>query len=170
MTDARDIKAVLEALDKAGLVKSGGIVEHLGGNAAALDRLVAVTSLLRSDAGATAKLGLLLETLEKAGIVKPAAGLTPVNAALGETVGKALDGKKTVIGTVAMLATTLLPAIAPAIPALAPVAGAVSAAAPVVIPIASALTGWGVLGKLDKWMHKPAAAEIGDVLKRLADR
>ncbi len=97
----------------------------------------------------------VLTAFERAGVITPADGLTPVNAALGQTVGKALDGKKTVLGTIGMLATTMLPAAAKFIPGLAPVVGAVEAAAPVIVPIASALAGWGVLGKIDKWLHKP---------------
>jgi lysozyme family protein len=80
--------------------------------------------------------------------------LTPVNAALGQTVGTALDGKKTILGTIGVLATTLIPALVPIIPGLAPVATAVSTAAPIILPIVSALTGWGVLGKIDKWFSR----------------
>ena len=175
MTDSRDIKAVLDALDKAGLVKPGGIVEHLGGNAAALDRLVEVASLLRSDSGAGVKLGALLETLEKAGVIKSGSGLTPVNAALGETVGNALDGKKTVIGIAALVVSIFLPQLAPLTTFLTDtvVAGdgkmAVSTVQNVLMPLASLFTGWGALGKIDKWIHKPSVATIGGLLKRLGD-
>lgn len=107
---------------------------------------------------AGAKFAAVLKALESSGVIQPGSGLTPVNAALGETIGKALDGKKTVIGTLGMLATTLVPALGPAIPALAPIAEIVKNAAPVILPIASALAGWGVLGKIDKWMHQPLGA------------
>lgn len=175
MTNARDIKAVLEALDDAGLVKPGGIVDGLGGNAAALDRVAEVASLLRSDSDAGTKLGVLLETLTKAGVIKSGAGLTPVNAALGETVGKALDGKKTVIGIVALVASVFLPQLAPLTTFLTDtvVAGdgkmAVSTVQNVLTPLASLFTGWGALGKIDKWMHKPSVATIGSLLKRLGN-
>ncbi len=105
----------------------------------------------------------VLTAFERAGVITTADGLTPVNSALGQTVGKILDGKKTVLGTVGMLATTVLPAVAKFIPGLAPAAAAVEAAAPVVVPIASALAGWGVLGKIDKWLHKPVNKSFKDV-------
>ncbi|MEM9104426.1 MAG: glycosyl hydrolase 108 family protein [Pseudomonadota bacterium] len=94
-------------------------------------------------------------------------GLTPVNNALGPGIGKALDGRKTAIGTIGMLATTLLPVF---FPQLAPLASLVSAVDPaitgqattgtqaqlmsVVQPLFATLAGWGFLGKLDKWTEK----------------
>lgn len=92
------------------------------------------------------------ETLAAQGKLKPE--LTPVNAAMGQTLGTILDGKKTAGGTIGLLLSTLLPALVPIIPGLAPVAAAISAAAPIAIPILAALTGWGVLGKIDKWFEK----------------
>jgi hypothetical protein len=79
----------------------------------------------------------------------------PVNGALGETIGNLLNGKKTAIGTIGALVTSLL-AQAPAgpgtalgglltqIPALAGLSGPA-------LPIFLALAGWGVLGKMEKW-------------------
>ena len=99
--------------------------------------------------------------------------LTPVNSALGQTVGKALDGRKTGLGILGLLATTILPIVYP--PA-APIVGAVQTAltagadaatqpaaqvaaqTPLQMivgaggPLFGALTGWGVLGKVDKWI------------------
>ncbi len=102
--------------------------------------------------------------------------LTPVNAALGQMVGKALDGRKTGIGIFGLLITTILPIF---FPELAPFAEAVKTAAggsevvkealqqaptqidsvlqtveQVATPVFAALTGWGILGKLDKWFSK----------------
>ena len=113
---------------------------------------------------------------------QPEKPLTPVNAALGQTVGRMLNGRKTGIGIAGLLATTLLPVF---FPQLAPIAavvksatgplsdviaggggGAVIEQAPmaaqswgggiveVAKPVFAALTGWGVLGKLDKWFRK----------------
>lgn len=101
--------------------------------------------------------------------------LTPVNAALGETVGKMLNGRKTGIGIVGLLATTLLPILyPPAAPVIAGVqtvlntggeltteavtnSGGPSALSTIVgaaAPVFTALTGWGVLGKVEKWVAK----------------
>jgi putative chitinase len=128
---------------------------------AAILAALKAAGIVDGSASGGAKLDGLLKALESSGIIQPGNGLTPVNAALGETIGKALDGKKTVIGTLGMLAATLVPALGPAIPALAPVAAIVAKAAPVLLPVASALAGWGVLGKIDKWMHQPLAALLG---------
>ena len=110
----------------------------------------------KTDADGLAVLIAVLQQIQAArtGKTAPADGeppLTPVNAALGETLGKMLNGKKTVLGTIGLLATTLLPPLQTVIPALAPVSAAVSAAAPILAPLFSALTGWGALGKIDKW-------------------
>lgn len=77
--------------------------------------------------------------------------LTPVNGVFGPTIGNLLDGKKTGLGTAGLLLTTLLPQLVTLIPAIGPVAGFLNAAAPVLIPLFTALTGWGALGKVDKW-------------------
>lgn len=96
---------------------------------------------------------------------KPAAEkeLTAVNSALGTTIGKLLDGKKTGIGVIGLLATTILPMFFPALAPIAPLAKAVIPDAPNIAgssilgsigPIFTALTGWGILGKVDKWVNK----------------
>ena len=110
----------------------------------------------KTDAEGLAVLIAVLQQIQAARAGKTAAAdgeppLTPVNAALGETLGKMLNGKKTVLGTIGLLATTLLPPLQAVIPGLAPVSAAVSAAAPFLAPLFSALAGWGALGKIDKW-------------------
>lgn len=92
---------------------------------------------------------------------KPA--LTPVNGALGQTVGKLLDGRKSLIGIVGAVFSALLTPAASAAPgALSPLAsilptalggilGPLSTVAPVLLPVFLALTAWGGLGKLDKY-------------------
>ncbi|MEM6462235.1 MAG: glycosyl hydrolase 108 family protein [Pseudomonadota bacterium] len=108
--------------------------------------------------------------------------LTPVNNALGPALGKLLDGRKTALGSIGLLATTILPVF---FPQLAPIASIISAVGSaidpgaftgattdpaaaagsaatasqiigskimaVVQPLFALLTGWGVLGKLEKW-------------------
>lgn len=74
-----------------------------------------------------------------------------MNGALGETVGKLLNGKKTAIGIGGSLATTLLAQW----PALSgPLSTALglgsTAVAPFMLPIFLAITGWGMLGKMEK--------------------
>ena len=110
--------------------------------------------------------------------------LTPVNNALGPGLGRLLNGRKTQIGTLGLLATTLLPIFFPPLAPLASVVSAVGAAADagtvagaatgvatgiaatgatptagtmimsVLQPLFGALAGWGVMGKLDKWAEK----------------
>lgn len=104
--------------------------------------------------------------------------LTPVNGALGKTIGEALDGRKTAIGIIGLLATTVLPiffpqlapitaAVGPVVEAIGTVGGAVTTVttdAPAqgglvgtlmaaATPVFAALTGWGVLGKVEKWVR-----------------
>lgn len=131
------------------------------------------------DAATRAKLEQVLGALEKAGVVKPASGLTPVNSALGETLGKLLNGKKTVLGVILMLVSIFLPQFGPIISAITGVAGAVTEGASpatggpagtiqsILMPLSALLTGWGALGKIDKWMHKPASNSIADLLARI---
>jgi hypothetical protein len=91
-------------------------------------------------------------------IGKPPLG--PVNGALGTAIGNALNGKKTAIGVIGTVLTAIMSspqisaAITGAIPALA--ATPVSA---VLWPVFLALTGWGVLGKMEKWSQTVAQSQ-----------
>jgi peptidoglycan LD-endopeptidase CwlK len=90
--------------------------------------------------------------------------LTPVNGALGSTIGNLLDGKKSAIGIVGSVLTALLGAVAPVAPGAVGTAGAAGAAGglmsilstlgvavPYLQPIMLGLAAWGALGKFDKW-------------------
>ena len=123
------------------------------------------------------RLAALLTELEKTGIIVPGQHLTPVNRALGETIGKALNGKKTVIGIAGLLVSMFLPQLAPLTTFLTnapPVDGAlidpatakiaVGAVQEKLMPLASIIAGWGGLGKIDKWMHKPAITTLAELL------
>lgn len=87
--------------------------------------------------------------------------LTPVNGALGQTIGKLLDGRKSFIGIIGSVLSSLLSPSAGVggTTVLGPLAallpGALgtflSGVAPVLLPIFLALTAWGGLGKLDKY-------------------
>ena len=91
---------------------------------------------------------------------KPVLG--QVNGALGETIGKMLDGKKTAIGIGGSLITALLSAVtaSPNAGGLAGLLGTIASAVPglsqFALPISLALTVWGVLGKLEKWAQGTA--------------
>ncbi|MGR9235041.1 lysozyme (plasmid) [Rhizobium leguminosarum] len=100
--------------------------------------------------------------------------LTPVNGALGTTIGKALDGRKTAIGILGLLVTTILPIffpqLAPIVRAAEPLLNAATSAAgaaaataqtgslprelvTAAYPVFAALTGWGLTGKVEKWVR-----------------
>jgi len=98
--------------------------------------------------------------------------LTPVNGALGKTIGHALDGRKTAIGVVGMLATTVLPIFFPQLAPITAVAGTLidgvanvstTATQPggglgrdlvtAAFPIFAAVAGWGTMGKVEKWVQ-----------------
>lgn len=89
--------------------------------------------------------------------------LTPVNGALGQWLGKLLDGRKSALGIIGVLASALL---APATTAagagaattsplgeLIPLIGSIPGLAPIMMPISLALTAWGLLGKIDKYVR-----------------
>jgi lysozyme family protein/peptidoglycan hydrolase-like protein with peptidoglycan-binding domain len=91
---------------------------------------------------------------------KPVLG--QVNGALGETIGKMLDGKKTALGIGGSLITALLSAVtaSPNAGGLAGLFGTIASAVPglsqFALPISLALTAWGVLGKMEKWAQGTA--------------
>ena len=85
--------------------------------------------------------------------------LTPVNAALGTTVGNLLNGRKTALGVLGAVGATLLPDVAPQLGLMTE--GTAVQAAEVINPLALALAGWGVLGKAEKWMAQPPAPVPG---------
>jgi hypothetical protein len=89
----------------------------------------------------------------------------PVANALGETIGRLLDGRKSAIGIVGLMLTGLLsPGVAPnadggaglvtpdlvkLVPALEPL----MAVSPTLQPVFIALLIWGALGKAEKWLQ-----------------
>ncbi len=93
---------------------------------------------------------------------KPVLG--QVNGALGETIGKMLDGKKTALGIGGSLVTALLSAVtaSPDAGGLAGLFGTIANVVPglsqFALPISLALTVWGVLGKMEKWAQGTAPA------------
>jgi len=91
---------------------------------------------------------------------KPVLG--QVNGALGETIGKLLDGKKTALGIGGSVLTALLSSVtaSPNAGGIAGLLGTVVSAVPglgqFAMPISLALTAWGMLGKLEKWAQGTA--------------
>jgi peptidoglycan L-alanyl-D-glutamate endopeptidase CwlK len=131
-----------------------------------LSRISQIVAILR-------QLGLNIPSIPNAGATTTTP-LTPVNAALGQTIGNALDGKKSAIGIIGSVLISLLGAAAPNAAAVAggaaaaaPGAGALGGvlggllpmlgvAVPYLQPIMLGLAAWGVLGKLDKYaLTKP---------------
>ncbi|MCS3731866.1 peptidoglycan-binding protein [Bradyrhizobium betae] len=88
--------------------------------------------------------------------------LGQVNGALGETIGKLLDGKKTALGLGGSVLTALLSSVtaSPNAGGIAGLLGTVVSAVPglgqFAMPISLALTAWGMLGKLEKWAQGTA--------------
>jgi hypothetical protein len=85
-------------------------------------------------------------------LAKPPLG--PVNGALGQTIGNLLDGKKTALGTIGAVATSLLTStattgtgIGQVLTGLVPAVGLSQFAMPIFLGMAA----WGVLGKMEKW-------------------
>ncbi|MFA3916686.1 glycosyl hydrolase 108 family protein [Ruegeria hyattellae] len=72
--------------------------------------------------------------------------LTPINAALGETIGKAMNGKKSVSGIVGLVLTAVLPSLGIS----GDIVQFISDNTELLLTLFSLLTGWGMFGKLDK--------------------
>ncbi|WP_214476666.1 glycosyl hydrolase 108 family protein [Mesorhizobium sp. dw_380] len=89
--------------------------------------------------------------------------LTPVNGALGQWLGKLLDGRKSALGIIGVLASALLAPAATGAGAgaattsplgeLIPLIGSIPGLAPILMPVSLALTAWGLLGKIDKYVR-----------------
>jgi Putative peptidoglycan binding domain len=136
-----------------------------------LERLVTIvqrlqppgTTTLPTAVPQTEQLRKALELLTK--IIAPGSDpkllpLGQVNGALGETLGKLLNGKKTAIGVGGAALTSIL-AHVPAETGLGAVLGMLTPAlglSPFTMPIFLAFAAWGILGKFEKWSHGTAPA------------
>jgi peptidoglycan LD-endopeptidase CwlK len=102
----------------------------------------------------------LLKTIVAPGTDGQALPLGQVNGALGQTIGKLLNGKKTAIG---LLGGVLTPILAN-VPAASGLGGVLALLTPIAglsgfaLPVFLALTAWGVLGKFEKWSQGTAPA------------
>jgi hypothetical protein len=84
--------------------------------------------------------------------------LGQVNGALGQTIGNLLDGKKSAIGIVGALATSVLQSVGPDVPLsqIIPAIGSSVGLGSIAMPLFLALSAWGVLGKMEKWAQGTA--------------
>jgi uncharacterized protein (TIGR02594 family) len=102
----------------------------------------------------------LIRTIVAPGTDGKALPLGQVNGALGQTIGKLLNGKKTAIG---LLGGVLTPILAN-VPAASGLGGVLALLTPIAglsgfaLPVFLGLTAWGVLGKFEKWSHGTAPA------------
>ncbi len=109
-----------------------------------------------SDSAGSAFIAAVLENklddLEKKTGSKPGnEELTPVNAALGQGLGKLLDGRKSVIGIVGLIAASIIPQLgltAPDAPQLTALMDGDNQT--IIFTLLTIFTGWGFLGKIDK--------------------
>jgi hypothetical protein len=84
--------------------------------------------------------------------------LGQVNGALGETLGNLLNGKKTAIGLIGAVLTSVLHQV-PAGTGLGDVIAMLTPATGLsgyTMPVFLGLTAWGVLGKFEKWAQGTA--------------
>ena len=97
------------------------------------------------------QLKVLLDTL--IAVTGKAKQLGPVNGALGQAIGRVLNGRKSAIGIFGSLASGLLEALPQVAPALVagPIASVLPGVGTVAMPVFLAMTAWGFLGKLEKW-------------------
>nr|WP_249141944.1 peptidoglycan-binding protein [Bradyrhizobium diazoefficiens] len=88
--------------------------------------------------------------------------LGQVNGALGETIGNLLNGKKTAIGTILAVVTSIMSNVtaSPDAGGIAGVVGMIANSVPglskFTMPISLALAAWGALGKFEKWAQGTA--------------
>ena len=137
---------------------------------ALLERLVIVIGKLKaqrpvvdpsSGASQTDRLRKTIELLSailSPGTVAKTQPIGQVNGALGDTIGKLLNGKKTAIGLLGAVITPILSAVPPGT-GLGQVLGMLTPAAglsPFTMPIFLGLAAWGVLGKMEKWAQGTA--------------
>ena len=100
----------------------------------------------------------LLSAILSPGTAATTQPIGQVNGALGDTIGKLLNGKKTAIGLLGAVITPILSHVPPG-SGLGQVLGMLTPAAglsPFAMPIVLGLAAWGVLGKMEKWAQGTA--------------
>ena len=119
------------------------LLQDNGADTDAIRRQKALLKLVLGDAPG---LNTALLTTPSVTVPPGTAPLTPVNAALGEGIGRLLDGKKSIIGVVGLFLTILLPEIGLSGTLIEFIRGHSAE----LITGLSTFTGWGFLGKIDK--------------------
>jgi hypothetical protein len=100
----------------------------------------------------------LLSAILSPGTAAKTQPIGQVNGAVGDTIGKLLNGKKTAIGILGAVITPILSHV-PSGTGLGQVLGMLTPAAglsPFAMPIFLGLAAWGVLGKMEKWAQGTA--------------
>jgi hypothetical protein len=110
--------------------------------APAQDQLKQLCDLLKALSGSSQQV---------ANAVQPKLG--QVNGALGQTIGNLLDGKKSAIGIIGALATSILQTVGPDVPLsqIIPALGSSAGLGSIAMPLFLATGAWGALGKMEKW-------------------
>jgi hypothetical protein len=76
--------------------------------------------------------------------------LGPVNGALGDTIGNLLNGRKSALGIIGAMITSVLQAVGPTLATQLPLVGSFAGLGQAALPIFLAMAVWGVLGKMEK--------------------
>lgn len=103
-----------------------------------------LTGVARNKIGTETPIYDAATTISKGPDGKPP--LTPINAALGETLGRALNGKKSVTGIAGLLLTAFLPQLGVS----GDIVDFVGQNSETLLTLFSLVAGWGMFGKLDK--------------------
>ena len=82
----------------------------------------------------------------------PDGQLGQVNGALGQTIGKLLDGKKSAIGIIGTVITAVLQLVGPHLDTAVPLFGNFDLLGKAALPVFLGTTAWGILGKFEKWL------------------
>ncbi|MEM7464768.1 MAG: alpha/beta hydrolase [Pseudomonadota bacterium] len=88
---------------------------------------------------------------------KISANRYPVNNALGKTIGRLLNGKKTVTGLTSLMCLAAFQFLGGTTQALD--AKSLSALQQLLAPLSVSLAGWGILGKAEKWVNSRQLAD-----------
>ncbi|WP_129268008.1 hypothetical protein [Bradyrhizobium betae] len=78
--------------------------------------------------------------------------LGQVNGALGQTIGNLFDGKKSAIGIIGAVLTTVLQQVGPHLDTAVPLFGNFAELGQAALPVFLGTSAWGILGKFEKWL------------------
>jgi peptidoglycan L-alanyl-D-glutamate endopeptidase CwlK len=146
--------AIAEGMSEAGfdaILAENVSRDVVGGRVNLIGLLGAALSAQGTDAGKFRDtLKAIVDLLDQTSVSKASnsskPALTPVNAALGEGIGRMLDGKKSIIGVVGIILTVLIPEIWQG----GTIVDFVRNNSASLTTLLATFTGWGFLGKMDK--------------------